>query len=187
MVNLLERSEGDASLARLALNAQGGVTFDEVYDDLAAYHAQQAVEKAIKYTLEMCGVPYRKTHDIATLLAMLGDVGFPIPDVLILKAGTITSWEARCRYNDDFVALRSDVLSVLAGYDELKQRILKWLGEHVSRIEHINAFVHEAAIKQGFTASEAQSTYIRSLAEVYNMTHPSSTLSDVEKAYEILK
>jgi len=37
--------------------------------DTAAYHCQQAAEKALKAYLSMCDIPFRKTHLLAPLLA----------------------------------------------------------------------------------------------------------------------
>jgi HEPN domain-containing protein len=37
-------------------------------DSLAGFHAQQAVEKALKGVLAHAQVPFRRTHDIAELL-----------------------------------------------------------------------------------------------------------------------
>lgn len=55
MSNLLRRSESDAEIAALLLSDQGNPTNDEMIVDQAAYHAQQAIEKAMKYQLEISG------------------------------------------------------------------------------------------------------------------------------------
>ena len=38
-------------------------------DDVVGYHAQQAVEKAIKAVLVLCGIDFPRTHDLDFLLA----------------------------------------------------------------------------------------------------------------------
>ena len=43
-----------------------------LHDSLAGFHAQQAVEKALKAVLAHAGVAFRRTHDIAELLDLLG-------------------------------------------------------------------------------------------------------------------
>ena len=57
------------------------------------------------------------------------------------------------------------------------------IGGDICTMEKIVTFVQETAIKYGYDPD----AYIRCLAEIYTMTYPASTLSDVEKAYEILK
>lgn len=50
-----------------------------LHDSLAGFHAQQAVEKALKAVLAHAGIAFRRTHDIAELLDRLEDSGFPAP------------------------------------------------------------------------------------------------------------
>lgn len=51
----------------------------ELHDSLAGFHAQQAVEKALKAVLAHAGVVFRRTHDIAELLDLLDDAGLAAP------------------------------------------------------------------------------------------------------------
>lgn len=50
-----------------------------LHDSLLGFHAQQAVEKALKAVLAHAGVVFRRTHDIAELLDLLSDAGLPVP------------------------------------------------------------------------------------------------------------
>jgi len=50
-----------------------------LHDSLAGFHAQQAIEKALKAVLAHSGVSFRRTHDIAELLDMLEDAGLAAP------------------------------------------------------------------------------------------------------------
>lgn len=50
-----------------------------LHDSLAGFHAQQAVEKALKSVLAKAGIAFRRTHDIAELLDLLDDSGLPAP------------------------------------------------------------------------------------------------------------
>ena len=50
-----------------------------LHDSLAGFHAQQAVEKALKAVLAYAGVRFRRTHDIAELLDLLEDAGLRAP------------------------------------------------------------------------------------------------------------
>lgn len=51
----------------------------EIGDALLGFHAQQAVEKALKAVLSHAGMVHRRTHDIAELLDLLADAGLPAP------------------------------------------------------------------------------------------------------------
>lgn len=50
-----------------------------LHDSLAGFHAQQAVEKALKAVLAHAAVAFRRTHDIAELLDLLEDAGIDQP------------------------------------------------------------------------------------------------------------
>ncbi|NJN88050.1 MAG: HEPN domain-containing protein [Leptolyngbyaceae cyanobacterium SL_7_1] len=60
----LIKSQRDLGAARVLLES------DDVYPDIAAYHCQQAVEKAIKGYLTYHDVLFQKTHDLNRLLAL---------------------------------------------------------------------------------------------------------------------
>ena len=51
----------------------------DIGDAIVGFHAQQAVEKAIKAVLSSAGIAFRSTHDIAELLDILTDSGLPPP------------------------------------------------------------------------------------------------------------
>lgn len=51
----------------------------DMHDSVAGFHAQQAVEKALKAVLARAGVVVRRTHDIAELLDLMEDNGLPAP------------------------------------------------------------------------------------------------------------
>ena len=44
------------------------------------FHAQQAVEKAIKAWLNLAGKPYPRTHDLEALLVLLEESGARVPE-----------------------------------------------------------------------------------------------------------
>ena len=51
----------------------------DMSDAIIGFHAQQAVEKALKAVLSSAGIVFRRTHDIAELLDLLTDSGLPPP------------------------------------------------------------------------------------------------------------
>jgi HEPN domain-containing protein len=60
----LIKSKRDLGAARLLIESE------ETYFDISVYHAQQAVEKAIKAYLTYQKVPFQKTHNLVALLAL---------------------------------------------------------------------------------------------------------------------
>lgn len=77
----------DGSLAEILIDLarQDALAFrklasdQEVGDALLGFHAQQAVEKALKAALSHAAIVHRRTHDIAELLDLLADSGLPAP------------------------------------------------------------------------------------------------------------
>lgn len=51
----------------------------DIGDAIVGFHAQQAVEKALKAVLSSAGIAFRRTHDLAELLDLLADSGLSAP------------------------------------------------------------------------------------------------------------
>ena len=133
MSTLLSRSESDIAIAKLLLSPEGNPTNDELITDQAAYHVQQAIEKALKYKTEMMGIEYRKTHNLVGLISDLEQNGYTIDSNLKSKAAEISGWEAASRYNDDFAAVKSEIESAIEIYENLKEKILKEITTETNR------------------------------------------------------
>jgi HEPN domain-containing protein len=59
------------SMARKDLSALEHMTNAEIFaDEIFGFHAQQAVEKALKGWLSFLGITYPKIHDLEELLAL---------------------------------------------------------------------------------------------------------------------
>lgn len=86
---------------------------DELATRNAAYHLQQAVEKILKYMLFINDVPYKKTHNIAILIAETAKTDFIVRDDIINNAADITDYEVMSRYDTVFTATRDDIKSLL--------------------------------------------------------------------------
>ncbi|MCD8134149.1 MAG: HEPN domain-containing protein [Clostridiales bacterium] len=127
---LLDRADRDIYNARWLISPSGNPSNDELLDDMAAYHVQQGIEKALKHVLKsICGLDetYKgyRTHDIMALINIIQDnSNMKIPERLINAAIDITSWEARSRYNDSPISVRSEINEAIDMYDELKAQIL---------------------------------------------------------------
>ncbi|MFW6163013.1 MAG: HEPN domain-containing protein [Planctomycetota bacterium] len=69
-------------MANTDLRAVRGMEDDETTfsDEVFGFHAQQAVEKALKAWLCLLGVVYPKTHDLDLLFELLDEAGAHVPD-----------------------------------------------------------------------------------------------------------
>lgn len=85
----INRAQSDLAIARTEIA-------DAYLDDLC-YHAQQAVEKALKAVLLKRGQPVTRTHDLADLAGRLQDDGMEVPDV-VLDAVFLTEYAVAARY-----------------------------------------------------------------------------------------
>ena len=110
---MLEKASDDAvALRKLAADA-------EIADALVGFHAQQAVEKALKAVLSAHDRAYPWTHDLRHLIELLDEAGEPLPDRLS-DVRRLTPWAVEFRYGgtieDDLdrpaaVALVDDALA----------------------------------------------------------------------------
>ena len=90
---LLRKAEGDAAAVKALVDR------DEIADDILGFHAQQAVEKAIKAVLTLAGVDYPRTHDIRHLVDQLRQPG-SAPPTAVEEAAWLTAWATEFRYVD---------------------------------------------------------------------------------------
>jgi HEPN domain-containing protein len=78
----------DLDHARLMLNMAGKdlkalqnmLDMNAFANEIFGFHAQQAVEKALKAWLSLVDVDYPRTHDLEALLALLGSSGDTVPE-----------------------------------------------------------------------------------------------------------
>ena len=63
------------------------------------FHAQQAVEKALKAALVATGTPFKKTHDVVVLAGLTGAELFA--DLQNLDVGVLQPWAVDGRYPGD--------------------------------------------------------------------------------------
>ena len=68
-----------------------------VSDAIVGFHAQQAVEKALKAVLADRGVTYPFTHDVGLLTALCADAGIDTP-ALLHDADLLTPYGVALRY-----------------------------------------------------------------------------------------
>jgi HEPN domain-containing protein len=68
-------------------------------DDVVGFHAQQAVEKAVKAALVLHGIDFPRTHDLEFLLARAERHGLEVAKG-IEGAEWLTPWAAQLRYDE---------------------------------------------------------------------------------------
>lgn len=93
------------------------------------FHAQQAVEKALKAVLTIKHIDFRRTHDLEELANLLADVDIasPFPPREFRR---LNPFAVELRYDDENIALitRDEA-------DQLTQRTLAWAAEIVSELD----------------------------------------------------
>jgi len=73
---LLRRADSDLRACRRLADEP------DMEDDVVGFHAQQAVEKAVKAVLVLHGVDFPRSHDLDFLLARADGHGLRIPDLI---------------------------------------------------------------------------------------------------------
>lgn len=87
----------------------------QIADDVVGFHAQQAVEKALKAALVVGGVDFPRTHDLGYLIELVAGQGIDVPEP-IRSVDWLTPWAAELRYDEPPAAL--DRPSALAAAKE---------------------------------------------------------------------
>lgn len=88
---LLELARNDLESARALERAE------LVSDASVGFHAQQAVEKALKASLATREIDFPFTHNVTLLMQLCEDAGFDLPDRLS-DADRLTPYAAALRY-----------------------------------------------------------------------------------------
>ncbi len=83
----------------------------EIDDSVVGFHAQQAVEKALKVALVLADVELPRTHDLALLVEQVGAAGTKVPDELA-SLEWLTPWAAALRYDEPIALDRTAALAV---------------------------------------------------------------------------
>jgi HEPN domain-containing protein len=97
-----EREEAELVLrkAREDQTAVNRFSSDPMLSDaVVGFHAQQAIEKAVKSVLLLKGIAVPRTHDIRFLFELLEASGSQVPE--IVRAGeAMTPWAVEFRYGE---------------------------------------------------------------------------------------
>lgn len=120
---LLRKAEADLDAAR-ALAADA-----DQHDEAIGFHAQQAVEKAVKAVLALARVEAPRTHDLTFLIELVDEHGIEAPSVLI-ESEWLTPWAVTTRYDDV-----EDILD-RAGALKFARVAIEWAAQRVPGEKH---------------------------------------------------
>lgn len=116
---LLDRADDDIRLVRRVVDDA------DIADAIVGFHAQQAVEKAIKAVLAAREIEYAKTHALGYLIGLIESNAIDAPPA-VLDASELSPWAVDFRYEtDDEPAL--DRQATLALIEEIRT----WAGNSV--------------------------------------------------------
>jgi HEPN domain-containing protein len=91
---LLERADDDIRLVCRVVDDA------DIADAIVGFHAQQAVEKAIKAVLAAREIDYAKTHALGYLIGLVEANEIDAP-AAVLDAGELSPWAVDFRYETD--------------------------------------------------------------------------------------
>lgn len=91
----------------------------DIADELVGFHAQQAVEKAMKAVLAAKAVEFPFVHDLEVLTALCEEAGAPLPNELD-DVAELTPYASDLRYDEDTTGLAT------------RETALKWATEAVA-------------------------------------------------------
>jgi HEPN domain-containing protein len=113
----LEVAELLARRAAVDLKVARKVSPDpEIDDGPVGFHAQQAVEKALKVVLTLEGVDFPKTHDIDFLVGLASRQSIKVPEELA-ATGWLTPWGTDFRYDDEPLDSLDEALALKVAAD----------------------------------------------------------------------
>ena len=99
-----------------------------VTDRSLGFHAQQAVEKALKAWLAFAGADYPKSHDLGELLALLADQAQTIPKAF-LELDYLTDFAVLFRYTiTDLANEELDRASLVRRVTEVVEHVQRLTG-----------------------------------------------------------
>ena len=114
--NLLSLAWADVEVSELIL----GTTNDELKQNMAAYHTQQAIEKIIKQLIIDKRGFGNIEHDLGQLVADAKSEGIVIPEWVEENSYEISRWATTIRYNSNFKTNRDSI-------DSFNKLIKEWL------------------------------------------------------------
>jgi HEPN domain-containing protein len=118
---LLRKATDDATAARKFANDA------EIADAVVGFHAQQAVEKALKAVLSADERAYPWTHDLRFLVELLDEAGHSLP-ADFSAIDRLSPWATEFRYGDSIDEELNREAAV-----QLSDAVVKWAQAYVER------------------------------------------------------
>jgi len=105
--SMLDIANTDLKMSNMALTT----TNDELMQNMAAYHTQQAIEKTIKHLLVEKRGFGNNEHDLGVLVADAKNEGIEIPEWVNDNSYEISKWATTIRYNSNFKTNRDNIIN----------------------------------------------------------------------------
>ncbi|MEW6685112.1 MAG: HEPN domain-containing protein [Candidatus Edwardsbacteria bacterium] len=118
----LRHAKSDLKLAKLGLN-------QDILPEQICFHAQQAVEKAIKSVLFFRKIDFPFTHDLEELLDTLENAEISIPSDL-LDVSILTPYAVETRYPGYWGEISKNEVAEAV---QLAERTIKWAEEFIQK------------------------------------------------------
>jgi len=115
----LGKAASDLAAARLLAGD------DEQDDDVVGFHAQQAVEKALKAVVAVRSLEIPRSHDLGVLIRMLDSPDDELP-VEIREADWLNPWAVALRYDHPGATLDRGLAM------EVAEKSLRWARDRVN-------------------------------------------------------
>ena len=112
-VTLLDRAKADLIAAKYMLENVD----DDVLIDIAAYHAQQCIEKAVKFLIGLEGKTYIADHRLSVITEDLSDE--EVKNLVDEIGISIDSWATTARYKSTIAASTKEVEHIIGVCEKL--------------------------------------------------------------------
>ena len=119
-MSALDHARGLLLMARKDFDAMRGMIGNPLFaDEVFGFHAQQAIEKALKAWLAARAIDFPLTHDISRLLGLLEQAGVDVSLFWPLVQYTVFAVQARCEAGLMESEASVDRLAVIAEVEKL--------------------------------------------------------------------
>jgi HEPN domain-containing protein len=136
-VTLFDRAKADLVTANTML---GNATSEDVFIDIAAYHAQQCIEKSIKFLIGIEGKTYIGDHRLSVILEDLSDA--EVKEIVENIEINIDSWATTARYKLSIAASKKEVTEILKTCEKLVNIIETRIPKQQEKANIKNKFIN---------------------------------------------
>jgi len=116
----MRRARSDLALANL-------IEVEEISPEILAFHAQQAVEKALKALLVQRQVDFPRTHNIGMLFILCAESGYEVEDYL-READKLSDYAVAARYPGEMTEVSREEAKITA---DVANKIFDWAKNQV--------------------------------------------------------